>query len=293
MLRSMTGFGSASGDVQGIEFSVEMRSVNNRYLKLSLRLPDSLQSLDTKIDQLVRKQLQRGSVNLSIRMKLPETDAAYRVNSATLKNYMDQIKALETDANPMFRMDLASLLQLPGVCQPPEMDEVAKRVEGDLLNLVGQAVEALVEMRTVEGKAVVDDLLANAKLMDEKLADIATRAKDVVQLYHDRLAERVKDLTAKARLHLDEDTLSREVAIYAERSDIAEEVSRLGTHLKEFQKICNASEPMGRKLDFMAQEMLREANTIASKGGDAGIARDVVDIKTAIDRIKEQAANLE
>ncbi len=293
MLRSMTGFGTAGGEVDGVEFSVEARSVNNRYLKLSLRLPDSLQPLETKIDQIVRKQLQRGSVNLAVRMKVSQADAAYRVNTAALTQYLEQLKPLEVEANPLLRLDIASLLQLPGVCQPPAADELAQRVADGLLELIGQAMAAVVAMRLTEGQAIVADLLHNVEIIEQNLTAIAAKAKQVVQLYHDRLAERVAELTAKAKLHLDEETLAREVAIYAERSDIAEEISRLTTHLKEFRKICDADEPMGRKLDFMAQEMLREANTIASKGGDADIARAVVDIKTAIDRIKEQAANLE
>ncbi len=293
MLRSMTGFGTAGGEVDGVEFSVEARSVNNRYLKLSLRLPDSLQPLETKIDQIVRKQLQRGSVNLAVRMKVSQADAAYRVNTAALTQYLEQLKPLEVEANPLLRLDIASLLQLPGVCQPPAADELAQRVADGLLELIDQTMAALVAMRLTEGQAIVADLLHNVEIIEQNLTAIATKAKLVVQLYHDRLGERVAELTAKAKLHLDEETLAREVAIYAERSDIAEEISRLTTHLKEFRKICDADEPMGRKLDFMAQEMLREANTIASKGGDADIARAVVDIKTAIDRIKEQAANLE
>jgi uncharacterized protein (TIGR00255 family) len=289
----MTGFGASTGLVDGIEFSVEVRSVNNRYLKLSLRLPDSLLPLETKIDQLLRKHLQRGSVSLSVRMKLPQGQGAYRVDTVALGQYLDQLKPLEVEANPLLRLDLASLLQLPGVCQPPAVEELLQRVTEGVLNLVIRAIDALAEMRLTEGRAIVQDLLGNVAIIEKHLAGIADQAKQVVQLYHDRLAERVAELTARAKLHLDEDTLAREVAIYAERSDIAEELSRLSTHLKEFRKICDAAEPMGRKLDFMAQEMLREANTIASKGGDAGIARAVVDIKTAIDRIKEQAANLE
>lgn len=293
MLRSMTGFGTATGNVQGVEFSVEMRSVNNRYLKLSMRLPDSLQSLETRIEQLVRRQLQRGSVNLAVRMKVPDSDAVYRVNTTALNSYLDQLKPLEIEANPLLRLNIASLLQLPGVCQPPAVEELAQRVTDGLLELIDQAVAELVKMRLTEGEAIVADLTHNAGIIDEDLTGIAAKADDVVQVYHDRLRDRVAELTAKAQLDLNEDTLAREVAIYAERSDIAEEISRLTTHLKEFHNICQASEPMGRKLDFMAQEMLREANTIASKGNDADIARAVVNIKTAIDRIKEQAANLE
>jgi len=293
MLMSMTGFGAASGRVEGVEYAVEIRSVNNRYAKISLRLPESLQSLETRIEQAVRAKVNRGSISLAVRMKLPEDQAAYHVNAAALANYLDQLRPLEIEANPMFRVDIGSLLQLPGVCEPPPLEEIAEKTADGLLALIDQAVDGLIEMRRREGRALTDDLLANAGKIETELAGIAARAGDVVKLYHEKLAARVEELTRQAKIRLDEETLAREVAIFAERSDIAEEISRLGTHVAEFRKLCDGEESVGRKLDFMSQEMLREANTIASKGSDAEIARAVVDIKTAIDRIKEQAANVE
>lgn len=293
MLQSMTGFGAASGQAQDVEYTVEVKSVNNRYLKVSLRLPESIQSLETKIEQAIRARLTRGSVSLAVRMRLPEDKAGYQVNRVALSNYLDQLRPLETEASPMLRLDLGALLQLPGVCEPPPLEELAAKTADDLLVLVNQAIDALLDMRHREGQAVADDLLANAARMEKELEGIAARADNVVKLYHEKLAARVQELTAQAKIHIDEETLAREVAIFAERSDIAEEVSRLGTHLAEFQTLCQSEQPVGRKLDFMSQEMLREANTIASKGSDAEIARTVVDIKTAIDRIKEQAANVE
>jgi uncharacterized protein (TIGR00255 family) len=293
MLKSMTGFGAASGRVEGVEYAVEIRSVNNRYAKIALRLPDSIQSLETRIEQAVRARVNRGSVSLSVRMKLPEDQAAYRVNAAALSSYLDQLRPLEIEANPMLRLDLGSLLQLPGVCEPPPLEEIAKKTADGLLALIDQALDEMIEMRRREGKALTDDLLANAETIETELAGIAARAGDVVKLYHEKLAARVEELTSQAKIRLDEETLAREVAIFAERSDIAEELSRLGMHVAEFRKLCENEDAVGRKLDFMSQEMLREANTIASKGSDAEIARAVVDIKTAIDRIKEQAANVE
>ncbi|MBN1553912.1 MAG: YicC family protein [Phycisphaerae bacterium] len=293
MLKSMTGFGTASGQVEGVEYSVEIRSVNNRYAKISLRLPESIQSLESRIEQAVRAKVSRGSVSLAVRMKLPEDQAAYRVNAAALASYLDQLRILEIDANPMFRVDLSELLQLPGVCEPPPLEEIAQKTSEGLLALIDLAIDGLIDMRRREGEALAADLLANAEKIQTELKGIAVRAGDVVKLYHEKLAARVEELTSRAKIHIDEETLAREVAIFAERSDIAEELSRLGTHVAEFRGLCETEESVGRKLDFMSQEMLREANTIASKGSDAEIARAVVDIKTAIDRIKEQAANVE
>ncbi len=293
MLRSMTGFGAASGQVQGAEYAVEIRSVNNRYLKIAMRIPESLQSLETKIEQTLRTRLQRGSITLVVRMKLPDDQAAWQVNATALLNYLDQLRPLEVEANPMLRLDLGSLLQLPGVCTPPPPEELVERTAEGLLALIEEATEALMKMRQQEGLIILEDLRANVRIIETKLAGISTRSDEVVQLYHKRLTERVEELVARAQIKIDEESLAREVAIFAERSDIAEEISRLTAHLGEFLRTCQTSEPIGRKLDFVAQEMLREANTIASKASDADIALAVVDIKTAIDRIKEQAANAE
>jgi len=293
MLKSMTGFGAAGGTVEGVDYTVEIKSVNNRHLKLSLRLPDSLASLETEIEQLLKSRLQRGSVMLGVRMKIPDEQAVYRVNSAVLMSYLEQLRPLEVEANPMLRLDIGSLLQLPGVCKPPPLDELAEKTADGLMGLIEEALDAMVKMRETEGRAIADDMKKNTKQIEENLTGIEARTDDVLQLYHERLTARVEQLTAQAKIDIDTDTLAREVAIFAERSDIAEEVSRLSQHLKEFEKMFQATDPIGRKLDFMSQEMLREANTIASKVSDAEIARVVVEIKTAIDRIKEQAANVE
>ena len=293
MVKSMTGFGCASGIVEGVEFTVEVKSVNNRFIKVSMRLPDMLSSLETKIESLVRSNLTRGSVSISVRMKIPDEQAVHSVNSVALESYINQLKPLEVEANPMFRLDLAALLQLPGVCNPPELDNLAEKTSTGLCELAETALAGLVEMRKVEGKSVVADLTKNATLISENLEFIKERSPEVTKHYHDKLKARVDELLTAANLNIDEESLAREVAIFADRSDIAEEISRLTQHLKEFDKMCNSDDPIGRKMDFIAQEMLREANTIASKGSDAQIARAVVDIKTSIDRIKEQAANIE
>lgn len=293
MLRSMTGFGAAAGQVEGVEYSVEIRSVNNRYLKTSLRMPDVLAPLEADVERAVRGKLQRGSVNLQVRMKLSEDRAVYRVNSAALGYYLDELRAQEVEANPTIRLDLGSLLQLPGVCEPPPLEDLAETTRDGLLALVDEALEGLVAMRRREGQALQEDLEDHAARIRERLEGIAGRGDEVLRLYHDRLKQRCEDLMKEARLELDSETLAREVAVYAERSDIAEEVSRLRTHLEAFASACGGDECVGRKLDFMAQEMLREANTIGSKASDADIAAEVVEIKTCIDRIKEQAANVE
>jgi uncharacterized protein (TIGR00255 family) len=293
MLRSMTGYGAAAGDVDGVHYSVEVRSVNNRYFKAGIKLPEVWSSAEAEIERILRARLTRGSVMLAVWMKIPDDQAAYRVNSAALAAYLDQLRPLEVEANPMLRLDLGSLLALPGVCEPPPLEELATRTRDGLMALIDQAVEAMLAMRAAEGKAVAADLHANCQAVRRELNTVIARAPRVVADYRQRLESRVKELLAGTSVKLDADQLAREVAIFAERCDVAEEVSRLTGHMEQFARAAEGGESAGRKLDFIAQEMLREANTIGSKANDAEIARAVVEIKTAIDRIKEQVQNVE
>ncbi|RPI63903.1 MAG: YicC family protein [Planctomycetaceae bacterium] len=293
MLRSMTGFGSVQGVVEGVEYAVETRSVNNRYLKAVIKVPESWANAEQEIEKLLRSKIYRGTVTLAVRMKIPDEQATYRVNTAALANYIEQLKPLEMDANPSIRIDLGSLLQLPGVCEAPEFKELCERTYDGLTALINQALDALLEMRLAEGQLLKKDLLDQCEIIDRSLLAVGTRAPQVIKEYHGRLATRVAELTASAKIEMDQDTLAREVAIYAEKCDIAEEIARLSGHVKHFRLAMASPEPAGRKLDFIAQEMLREANTIGSKANDVEIAHAVVDMKTAIDRIKEQVQNAE
>ena len=293
MLRSMTGFGSAAGVVEDVEYSVELRSVNNRYFKPIMKLPESFSAVEPQIERILRGRLHRGTINVSVQMKLPEDQAAYRVNPSALSGYLEQLRTLDVRNNPMLRVDLASLLLLPGVCEPPRIEELQRKTCDGLMTLVTDALDALEEMRRREGKAIEDDLLANCGALERAIEHVTERAPQVVRDYQDRLIARVQELTNAAELRIDAETLAREVAIFAERSDVAEELSRSTTHVEHFRHGIQDDEPSGRKLEFIAQEMFREANTIASKANDSEIVALVVEMKTAIDRIKEQVQNVE
>ena len=293
MLRSMTGFGAAQGRTEGVEYAVEIRSVNNRYFKPSLRLPDVWGQAEGQIEKLLRSRLHRGSVTLTVRMKVTDALAACNINAAALEAYVDQIRTLEVEANPTSRIDLVALLDLPGVLDPPPLGELCLRTHEQLLALIEQAVERLLEMRRTEGEALREDLLANCRIVSEVADAIDERTPQILQEYHQRLQARVEELMGDGRGALDTDALAREVAIFAERCDVAEEISRLRSHVDHFRAVADCPEPGGRKLDFIAQEMLREANTVAAKANDADVARKVVELKTAIDRIKEQVQNVE
>jgi len=293
MLRSMTGYGSARGEADGVAYDVEIRAVNHRYLKVIVRLPDVWSAAETEIEKRLRREIRRGSITVSVRMKVTDDKAAYRVNAAALNRYVDQLRQLEVDANPTMRIDLAALLQLPGVCESPSYEDLCEQTRDTLMSVVDEAVNDLAEMRKREGQALADDLLANCEAVQASLAVVTERAGTVVEDYHGRLQERVAQLMEAAKLELDADSLGREVAVFAERCDVAEEISRLTGHIEQFRLNVASEEAAGRKLDFIAQEMLREANTIGSKASDTDISRAVVEMKTAVDRIKEQVQNVE
>ena len=293
MLRSMTGYGNAHGQAEGVEYSVEVRSVNNKYFKASIKLPENWGEAEPRIEKQIRTRLSRGSVSLTVRMKVSDEQAAYRVNTAALKQYVRQLKPLADEAGGAFHVDLAAVLLLPGATEPPPLDELCQKTLGRLMELVAQALEALVQMRQEEGKAVENDLRHHCQVIEQQLSVVSAEAPKVVEHYRQRLGARVAELAAAGRVEIDEQTLAREVAIFAERCDIAEEISRLIGHVAQFRQTLDADEAGGRKLEFLAQEMLREGNTIAAEANDAVIARAAVEVKTAVDRIKEQVQNVE
>jgi uncharacterized protein (TIGR00255 family) len=290
----MTGFGQACSEVDGVVYTVEIRSVNNRYFKAQLRMPDIAAYLEGEIERIHRDAIHRGTVSFSLRMKNVSGKALFDIDENTLKAYIQRLKDLLPAEDGHSRIDLASMLSLPGIVQPVIPDEAhMQKMREVILSLTDEALEMLKQSRREEGKTVTVDLLANLDLIANRLKAIGERVGVVVQDYHQRLKDRVDQLLAKAQLKMDEAQLAREVAIYAERSDIAEEVSRLGAHLAQFRECCEKGGPVGRRLDFITQEMLREANTIGSKSSDTTINQSVIEIKCAIDRIKEQVQNVE
>jgi uncharacterized protein (TIGR00255 family) len=305
MLISMTGFGSAAADDHGISCTVEIRSVNNRFFKAVIKLPDKLANLEPEIDRVLRESLVRGSIVLSVSVKDQTSAASVAINQSVLKTYIDQALTLQTTLGNMTRIEIASLLALPGVIEAGEDSaEYLATHEELVLRLVRAAIGNLNEMRKREGAALWADLQRHLEIIRTSLGKIAQHAPQVVKNYHERLRSRVNQMVSDAKLSLSDQDLLKEVALFADRADISEEITRLGGHLDQFISVCQRQDAAGgtatgsaggdgRKLDFIAQEMLREANTIASKANDSAIARLTVDIKSSIDRIKEQVQNAE
>ncbi len=295
MIRSMTGFGAASAEMDGAHYVVEIRSVNNRFFKSIVRLPDELQGLDPELESVLAKRLGRGSISLTVRFTDTSANAAARINAAALQSYMDQLMAVPALSHDAARIDLGAMLSLPGVVVTESGEDRLRRSLTVLLELTNEACDRVVAMRSREGLALHEDLTLHCARIAEHLRIIAERAPLVIDLYQDRLRQRMGAMLAEAGTTVREEDLLREVAIFSERSDISEEVSRLQGHLAQFLEIIDGDteEPVGRTLDFVSQEMLREANTIGSKCLDVEVSRRIVEIKGAIDRLKEQAQNVQ
>jgi uncharacterized protein (TIGR00255 family) len=281
----MTGYGEASAQVDGIHYFLEVRSLNNKYFKATIRLAEEFQGLEAEMETLLRTKVTRGTVTLNARCSDASGSAAYQINVAALKRYAEQLRSLSEPNLGTAPLDVGALLALPGVLQPPANEEERfEQARSAFIPLLERALDGLIVMRDREGVSLADDLRAQRIYIAERLTEINRLAPNVVAEYQQRLRQRIEILLKEFDRQVEPSDLVREIAVYAERTDIAEEIKRL--------EKCE-QRPIGRTLDFLAQEMLREANTIASKSPDAEISRRTVEIKGAIDRIKEQCQNVE
>lgn len=295
----MTGFGEASSHApDGAHYFLEVRSLNNRYFKSVIRLPDEFQGLEAEIESELRRKLTRGSVTVTATCGESTGAAAHTINHQALGEYIRQLQATPQVASGEVKIDIAPLLTLPGVLQPPANEEARlERARTQFLALLSKACANLIAMREREGTALVEDLFANRDVILDRLKIISARAPQTIQEYEARLRQRIETMLREAELRVDSVDIIREIAAYAERSDISEEITRLTGHMEQYTQLLTpkttGDKPVGRTLDFLAQEMLREANTMASKSADVTLSRAIVEIKGAIDRIKEQVQNIE
>jgi len=295
MIYSMTGYGEAGGQISGQDYTVEIKTVNNRYLRTVIKLPENCTFAEEQVEKLLRDNISRGTVNYVLRSRGSSSQELFDIDEAALTDLVKRLDHIRRSTGIDSRLDLAGLMMLPGIVQAAApTDETAEQIVQGVLDLSRQALEKLREMRLAEGSFLHTDLRQHCEAIRKDLQFVTEHRGVIVQEYAEKVRKRVDELLAQAKLKLDADTLAREVAILAERSDIAEELSRLESHLVQFEQTCDsAKEQVGRRLDFIAQEMLREANTIASKANDAEICNRVVNIKCSIDRIKEQIQNVE
>jgi len=289
----MTGFGEAHRHTDRLTVVVEVRTINSRYFKLSVRSGDGYSSLEPQIEGLVRQHIKRGTVQVNLRVDRAELADDFQINSQVLEGYRKQIQSLRKEWN-LPEPSWEALLQLPGVVHENLLSSADVEQDWPVIGeTIESALQNMSQMRIDEGKAMAKDLLANAAIIAEQLDAIDVRAPLVAQSYRDRLAERISKTLAEHQATLQPTDLVRDVALYAERSDISEEIVRLRSHLQQFATIVDHEESSGRKLEFLTQEMGRETNTIGSKANDVEISRHVIEIKASIERVREMIQNVE
>lgn len=292
----MTGYGEARSQSDALSLAIEVRALNNRYLKVSLRAPDPYHLLEAEFEKVIRKTIKRGTIQVHLRCESKATSDDFRINPVALASYVQQVRdaAKTLGLADHGQCLLSQVLMLPGVV--PESTSRAHLLQDDWPNIekvLQQALDQLQTMRKDEGNAMAQELLSYRNNISKHLGLIRQMIPQVVTTFRDRLHERVKALLSELDVQIDRNDVIREVSIFAERSDIAEEIVRLATHLDHFQEIMKEDESPGRKLDFLTQEMFRETNTIGSKASDVEISKQVVEIKGTLEKIRELIQNVE
>ena len=292
MVRSMTGFGCGEIETQRGKFVVELKTVNHRYFDITSKLPMRFSALEGKMKEHVRKRIHRGKVSLYVRHEEgQEVCAELTIDKRLASSYYKLLGQLKKDLQLAGNIRLEQVASFPNVITYKKEEETLDRLWPSIKRALSQALDGLIRMRELEGKALASDLNRRINTIEKILAKLERRSPVVVNLYRDRLSARVKNLTEG--LELDEDRLSREVAFFAERSDISEEITRIRSHLNSFRETLSSGEEAGRALNFIAQEMYREANTISSKSEDYELSSGAIAMKGEVEKIREQVQNIE
>jgi uncharacterized protein (TIGR00255 family) len=294
VLLSMTGHGEAHRHAKHVVVAIEVRTINNRYFKLTVRSADNYVSLEPLIEDVVRQQVRRGTVQVTLRMDREPLPDDYKLNEVVLSSYRKQLEQMHEHMHIGEPVRLESLLSLPGVVNEKFTHDDAVESEWPLIKeVLMEALTNLDRMRREEGKAMLADLSSNCQTLAGELSEIEHRAPLVVEGYRQRLTDKLNKLLKEFGIGVQSTDIVREVGLFAERSDISEEIVRLKSHIEQFVSIMHQPESVGRKLDFLIQELFRETNTIGSKSNDAEISRHVVEMKTAIERMREMIQNVE
>jgi len=292
MIRSMTGFGAADGLVGGGRVSVEVRSVNHRFFSPSIKLPSTLNRWEGDVREALRRKVARGHVTLGARFEREASEES-PIDETRFAAYVSQLRGLQERYALDPALDVGTVLRLPDVFAVTAREDLPPEAGAELVAIVDRAVDALLAMRTDEGARLATYLEERLRVIEAALDRIARRAPERVTEQRDRLRQAVRELTEGVAV--DEHRLAQEIALLADRLDVAEELSRFRGHITAFRAAIAASQPdgVGKRLGFLLQEMLREANTTGSKGNDAAIVADVLLIKEELERIREQVENLE
>lgn len=292
MARSMTGFGRGTKDIEGKSFSIEMKSVNHRYLDINIKLPRNLISLEERIRKAVSENLSRGKVDIFITQNVYSTnDVIANFNQSLADSYVKCLQEIKERYDVRDDISVSLISRFPDVITLNQKEEDLEIIWDALSLALKDAINTLIYMREREGAKLIDDIESRCKYMETLLEDIAKRAPLIVASYKEKLEKRLSELLNDVKL--DESRVAMEVAIFSDKSNIDEEIVRLHSHINQMMDTFTLKEPIGRKLDFIIQEMNRETNTIGSKANDLELVNVVLNMKNEIEKIREQVQNIE
>ena len=291
-MRSMTGYGRGDADHAGTKFSVELNSVNRKQSDIVINLPRDLAGLEPRIRQAINEKISRGRMNVVVGLHQGANGAAaLALDTALARSYHDAMLTLQRELSAPGEITIGTILQAPGVMRSPEQSVDADDAWPTVQRALTAALGELIKMREREGKHLAKDLIHRLKVLRQEIKAIRALYPDVVKKYRAALMERIQK--AGLDLPVEDERLLKEVTIFADRSDISEELTRLESHLAQFAHHLRKNEPVGRTLEFITQEIFRELNTLGAKSNDAGISQHVVACKSELEKIREQIQNLE
>lgn len=291
MIKSMTGYGKGNISENLRNYQVEIKSVNHRYLDISVKMPRVLSYLEEDVKKVISSKVKRGKIDVFVTFENYSTEGKeIKINNEIAKMYINQLKQLAEEENILANIEVTEISKYPDVLsvQNTQDDEQIKK---ELIEATTIATDKLVQMRQVEGSKMAEDLLKRIEKINQKIEKISELSTGLIEEYVVKLENRIKEILKNQEI--DESRLAQEVVIYADKCSIEEEVTRLKSHISQFKELINSDDAVGKKLDFIIQEMNRETNTIGSKANNLEITNGVIDIKTEIENIREQVQNIE
>lgn len=290
MLKSMTGYGQGSASGESFSVTIDLRSVNNRNLDIHWRAPLELASLEIPLKKQIQSAVSRGRVDVTINFS-QTNNVVYELNRTLIRGYLEALRSMRDEFGLQGEPDLATVARLPNILQTTSTNALRDEVVQGIEEALTQALAALIAMRAVEGHELQKEMLSRIARIESLLESIESNESGVVDAYREKLRKRITELLEKTVI--DETRLAQEVAYLAERSDITEEIARLKSHLSQLRDLLVGDSDIGKKLDFLLQETNREANTILSKSADLTICDAAIAIKTEVEKLREQAQNVE
>ena len=292
MIKSMTGFGREQGIVDGYDILVEIRSVNHRYFEFSSRIPRSFSYLDEKLKSFIGEKVSRGKLEASVSISKTEgIDAEIEVNLDIAQGYVKALRQANESLELNDDLTLSNVMRFPDVFKIQKVLDDEEVVWNAVSQICSKALEKFIDMRKIEGGKMYDDISSRLNFIEKKTNEIESVLPSISENYRDRLYSKIKETLDDN--NIDEQRILTEVAIFSDKIAVDEETVRLHSHISQFRELIDSEEPVGRKLDFLVQEMNREVNTIGSKAQDLSVTKTVVDLKSEIEKIREQIQNIE